>query len=69
LFIVAATSREDMSRFFIVARPTHPNLIPSEVGCTVPEPEENLAGLPPLFIREDEIIHSKQDALHFQAFI
>jgi hypothetical protein len=57
----ATTSREDMSRFFIVAWATHPDLIPNDVGCIVPELEELLVVLPPLFIGEEEIIHSNQD--------
>jgi hypothetical protein len=34
----------------------------------VPEPEEQLAGLPPLFVRAEEILYSKQDMLQFRAF-
>jgi hypothetical protein len=66
---MASVNKEEMCWFFVVVWATHPNLIPNEVGCTIPELEEQLVGLPPLFIQADELIYSKQDALHFQAFI
>jgi hypothetical protein len=66
----ASLNREDLSRFFVVAWAIHPNLIPDEVGCVVPEPEEEqVVGVRPLFLREDEIIHSKQDTLQFRPFM
>jgi hypothetical protein len=44
----AFVSVDDMSRFFIVAWATHPDIIPNKVGCAILEPEEEeLAGLPP----------------------
>jgi hypothetical protein len=64
----ASVNKEDLSRFFAVVWATHPNLIPNEV-CAVPEPEEQLVGVPPLFIQAEELVHSKQDVLHFRAFI
>jgi hypothetical protein len=62
-------NRVDLSRFFIIVWARHPDLIPNEVGCIVPELEEQLAGLPLLFIRAEEIIHSKQDMLQFSMFV
>jgi hypothetical protein len=60
----------DMSEFLVVAWSMHPDLIPSEVICSILEPEEeSQVGRPPLFLRESEIIHSKQDALHYWAII
>jgi hypothetical protein len=59
----------DTSRYFVVAWAVHPNLIPHEMGYTIPKPKEQLAGVPPLFIREEELIHSKRDTLKFRAFI
>jgi hypothetical protein len=51
---------EDMSRFYVVAWSMHPDLIPVEVGCIVPEPTVPLVVTqPPLFLRESELIHSK----------
>jgi hypothetical protein len=60
-FEIAPTSlnREDLSHFFMVAWAIHPNLIPMEVGCMVPESKgEPIVGLWPLFLRVDEIVHS-----------
>jgi hypothetical protein len=48
----ASTSGEDLSRLIVVAWATHPDIIPNEVDCAVPEPMEQLVGLPPLFICE-----------------
>jgi hypothetical protein len=62
-------NRVDLSRFFVVAWARHPDLIPNGVGCLVPEPEEQLAGVPPLFTLVEEIIHSKQDTLQFWVFV
>jgi hypothetical protein len=42
---------------------------PNEVGCVILEPVEQLTRVPPLFIQEEELIHSKQDTLQFSAFI
>jgi hypothetical protein len=67
--VPASVNKEDMSRFFAVVWATHPDLIPNEVGCIVPKLEEQLVGLAPLLIQADELIHSKQDVLHFSAFI
>jgi hypothetical protein len=62
-------NKEDTKHFFAVILATHPYLIPNEVRCVVLELEEMLVVMPPLYIREEEIRHSKQDALHFHAFI
>jgi hypothetical protein len=44
---LASTNKEDMSQFFIVAWAMHPNHIPNDMGCAIPESEERLTGLPP----------------------
>jgi hypothetical protein len=59
-----------MSSFLVVAWTQHPDLIPTEVGCVVPEPDEpSIIRQRPLFLWAEEIIHSKQDTLHFRVFI
>jgi hypothetical protein len=46
----------------------HPDLIPNEVGCIIPEPEEPFVErAPPLFLSSLELIHSKRDTLQFRA--
>jgi hypothetical protein len=56
--------------FTVVTWTMHPDLILTEVGCVVPEPEEpSMAGHRPRFLRPSEIIHSKQDMLQFPVFI
>jgi hypothetical protein len=61
---------EDLSRFFVVAWAKHLDLISVEVGCIVSEPAEpSVVGQRPLFLRESEVIHSKQDMLQQRAFI
>jgi hypothetical protein len=65
----ASVSRTNMSHFFMVAWALNLDLIPNEVGCAIPEPEEPVVGLPLLFVRAEELIHSKQDSLQFRAFI
>jgi hypothetical protein len=53
-----------MSEFLAVAWSLHLDLIPSEVGCVILEPKEpSIVGQRPLFLREEEIIHSKQSTL------
>jgi hypothetical protein len=43
-------NKMDLSRFFMVAWAIHPNLIPIEVGCVSPEPEEPfMERAPPAF--------------------
>jgi hypothetical protein len=62
----------DLSRFMVVAWAVHPELIPQEIGCIVPEPEPegpSVVGVRSLFLRVSEIIHSCQDMLQFRAFI
>jgi hypothetical protein len=61
--VPTSVAKLDMSCFFVVAWAIHPDLIQNEVGCAIPEPEEQLIGVPPLFIREEELIHAKQDTL------
>jgi hypothetical protein len=47
-----------MFEFLAVAWTVHPHLVPVEVGCIVPEPQEPFVErLPPLFLRASEIIH------------
>jgi hypothetical protein len=48
-----------MSRFFVVAWAIYPDINPNKVGCTIVEPEQQMVGLPPLFLREEELVHSK----------
>jgi hypothetical protein len=45
----ASVSRADMSRFLMVAWAIHLDLIPNEVGCTIPNLEELVVGLPHCF--------------------
>jgi hypothetical protein len=58
-------AREGMLRFFVVTWAIHPDLIPNEVGCLILKPTERIIGVSPLFLREEELIHSKQDTLQF----
>jgi hypothetical protein len=72
VFEVAPSSLEqtDLSSFLVVAWARHPDLIPNEVGCSVPEPVEPFVEVAlPLFLRLLEIIHSFCVLLHFWAFI
>jgi hypothetical protein len=46
----ASLDRSDLSIFFVVGWSAHPDLIPVEVGCIVPEPEEDVIGQQPLFL-------------------
>jgi hypothetical protein len=63
-------SATDMSQFMAATWTLHPDLIPSEVGCVVPEPEEpSEVGQPPLFLGASEIIHDKQNTLQFRASV
>jgi hypothetical protein len=64
-----SVAKTDTSRYFVVAWAVHPDLIPNEVGCIIPKPKEQLAGVPPLFIQEEEVIHSKRDTLMFRTFV
>jgi hypothetical protein len=62
--------QSDLSSFLVVVWARHPDLIPTEVGCSVPEPVEPFVEAePPLFLRAEEIIHSSSNLLHFQALI
>jgi hypothetical protein len=54
----------------VVVWARHLELIPTEVGCSIPKPVEPfIEAEPPLFLCTSEIIHSKCDLLHFRAFI
>jgi hypothetical protein len=59
-----SVDQSDLSSYLVVVWAHHPDLIPTEVGCSIPEPVE-----PPLFIRSLEGIHPKCDLLHFRVFI
>jgi hypothetical protein len=60
----------DMSRFLLVARAIHPNLIPREVGCIIPKPVEPFVeGKRPLFLCASKVIQSKCDTLQLQELI
>jgi hypothetical protein len=68
--VPSSRSGEDLSRFLVAARAIHPSLIPEEVGCVNPEPEEPFVEHePPLSLLALEIIHSKLDTLQFRVFI
>jgi hypothetical protein len=59
-----------LDNFIIVAWASDPDLIPMEVGFSVPEPiEPFVEGEPPLFLCTSEIIHAKCDLLHYHAII
>jgi hypothetical protein len=61
---------EDLSKFFVIAWSKHPDLIPVEVGCIVPEPAgPSVVGKRPLFLWGEELIHSMLDTLQFHAFM
>jgi hypothetical protein len=61
---LAASS--DLSSYMAVAWTMHPDLIPTEVGCVVLEPEgPSVVGQRPLFLCASEIIHFKKDILQF----
>jgi hypothetical protein len=56
----------DMSQFLVAAWAIHPDLIPNEVGCAVPEPIESfIEWQPPVFLQASELIHSKRVSLGF----
>ncbi|OEL22976.1 hypothetical protein BAE44_0016005, partial [Dichanthelium oligosanthes] len=60
----------DLSCFLVVAWAVHPDMIPHEVICYVPEPDEPFSeGAPPLFLRATELIHSRRDALHYRVVV
>jgi hypothetical protein len=62
--------QSDLSSFLVVVWARHPDLIPSEVCCSMPKPVEPfIEPPPPLFLRSTEIIHSSCDLLHFWVFI
>jgi hypothetical protein len=62
--------QSNLSSFLVVVWAQHPDLIPTEVGCSIPEPVEPFVeAKPSLFIRASEVIHDKCDLLHFCAFI
>jgi hypothetical protein len=66
----ASADGSNMSQFLAVAWVVHPNLIPNEVGCIVPEPQEPFVDRQlPLFLRASEINHSKRDTLGFRALM
>jgi hypothetical protein len=60
----------DLSSFMVVAWARHPDLIPTEVGCSIPEPVEPFIERESLlFLRASEVIHSMCNLLHFRAYI
>jgi hypothetical protein len=66
----SSVNRVDLSRFFIMAWAIHPDLILNEVGFMIPKPKEPFQeGVPPLFLRASEIIHSKSNTLQYRAFV
>jgi hypothetical protein len=55
---------KDLLQFLVAAWVVHPNFIPNKVECIIPEPEEPLLERAPLlFLRADEVIHSKCNTL------
>jgi hypothetical protein len=72
IFELAPTTMDqsDLSHFLLVSWANHPDLIPNEVRCIIPEPlEPFVKHYPPLFLRASEVIHSKRDTLQFCVFI
>jgi hypothetical protein len=62
--------QSDLSSFLVVVWARHPDLIPTEVGCSVPESVAPFVEVErPLFLRAEEIIHSSCNLLHFRALI
>ncbi|XP_062182150.1 uncharacterized protein LOC133886474 [Phragmites australis] len=61
-------ARDDLSCFRVVAWCADPGLIPKEVDLIVPEPVEQFVDIG-LFLRPDEIIHSKQLCLSYKVAI
>ena len=59
---------EDLGRYCVVAWCIHPDLIPAEVTLVVPEPKEVYTEHG-LFLRLEEIIHSKQPLLRYKVAI
>jgi hypothetical protein len=61
----------NLSSYWAAAWCVHPDLIPTEVGCIFPEPEEIIEdrASPPLFIPTSDIIHSKRDTLQHKVLI
>jgi hypothetical protein len=56
---LTSATGEDLSSFMVVAWTMHPDLIPTEMGCVVPEPEgPSEVGQRPLFLRVGELILS-----------
>jgi hypothetical protein len=59
----------DMSRFLAVVWTIHPDLIPREVGCVIPEAVEPfVVHQPSLFLRASELIHSCYDTLQLRCW-
>lgn len=62
----ATAAQSDMSSYMLVAWSYDPDLIPVEVECSIPEPVEPFVGrAPPLYLKAEEIIESRRDALGF----
>jgi hypothetical protein len=60
----------DLSEFLAAAWTVHLDLVPVDVGCIIPEPQEPFVEQqPPLFLRSSKIIHSKCDTHGFRIFI
>jgi hypothetical protein len=60
----SSSSGDDLLAFWATAWAMHPDLIPTELGCIFPEPEEPFVERePPLFLSTSEIIHSKRETL------
>jgi hypothetical protein len=65
-----SSSASDMSQFLVAAWAIHLDLISSEVGYIIPEPEEpSIVGRLPLFLRASKIVYSKRDTLQFHVLI
>jgi hypothetical protein len=59
-----------MDSFIVAAWAHDPELIPMEVGFSIPESVEPFEeGEPPLFLRALEMIHSKCDLFHYRAIV
>jgi hypothetical protein len=67
---LALAIKEDFSKYLVVAWVLHPDLIPNEVSCVVPEPKPpSDVGQRRLFLRASKIMHTKRDTLWRCVFI
>jgi hypothetical protein len=59
-----------MSIFFITSWDSDPDVVPTELGFSIPEPvEPSREWEPPLLLGASEIVHSKCNLLHYHTII